>query len=224
MSLPVLVFDVNETLLSLDRLRPDFDQMSGAHALDLWFAQVLQLAFVSTILDDYKDFSVHAQAALKMTEAALGTRPDPQRHSRILRTMSELEPHADARPALELLKDRGFRLVTLTNSSQSVANKQLANAGLAGMFEKIYSVESVRKFKPHPATYAFVAADINVAPEQMILVAAHGWDIAGATSAGLGAAFVARPGKTLSQYQVQPEIRAADLGEAARMLIETYAS
>lgn len=223
MSLPILVFDVNETLLSLERLRVHFERLFDGKALDEWFGQLLQLAFVSTILENYQDFSILADAALRMVADRFGVALDAQQRSQILRTMAELEPHPDVAPALEMLRDHGFRLVALTNSADTVARKQLANARLDTAFEKIYSVQSVRKFKPHPATYAYVAGDLDVAAEQMILIASHGWDIAGAMHAGLGAAFVARPGKVLSPAQPAPPFIAADLRELAQTLMQTYA-
>ncbi len=42
MTLPLLVFDVNETLLDLDALAPHFERMFGDRgALREWFAQVI---------------------------------------------------------------------------------------------------------------------------------------------------------------------------------------
>ena len=51
-----------------------------------------------------------------------------------------------------------------------------------------------------------VAARTGVAPGEVMLVAAHGWDISGALAAGLRAAFVARPGAVLDPEGAQPEI------------------
>jgi 2-haloacid dehalogenase len=50
------------------------------------------------------------------------------------------------------------------------------------------------------------------------MVAAHGWDIAGATRAGLRSAFVARPGQSLDPF-APPEIIAGDLLSTARAIL-----
>jgi 2-haloacid dehalogenase len=52
------------------------------------------------------------------------------------------------------------------------------------------------------------------------LVAAHGWDVAGALAAGCTAAFVARPGMVLSPLGEQPDIAGADLAEVADRVLE----
>jgi len=50
------------------------------------------------------------------------------------------------------------------------------------------------------------------------LVAAHGWDIAGALAAGCRAAFVARPGAVLYPHGPQPDMIAPDLAGVADAL------
>ncbi|MGH2615420.1 MAG: haloacid dehalogenase type II, partial [Thermomicrobiales bacterium] len=49
------------------------------------------------------------------------------------------------------------------------------------------------------------------------MVAAHGWDIAGATRAGLRGAFVARRGQEPDPF-APPEIRGEDLAAVARAI------
>ena len=88
---------------------------------------------------------------------------------------------------------------------------QLEHAGLAGFFERLLSVESVGKFKPHADVYAWAAREMGVPPDQCMLVAAHGWDVAGARWAGMQAAFIARAGQQMFPLAPQPEIDVADL-------------
>lgn len=68
-----------------------------------------------------------------------------------LNSMLSLPPHPDVKPALEQLKQSGFRLWSLTNSSSSGVKAQLENAGIASFFEKQLSVEMLGKYKPHRA-------------------------------------------------------------------------
>ena len=58
---------------------------------------------------------------------------------------------------------------------------------------------------------------------QVRLVAAHAWDVAGATSAGCAAAFVARPGMVLNPLFERPDVVGADLREVADQIIEIEA-
>lgn len=60
---PILVFDVNESLLDLAALDPHFEQNFGNVAVRKeWFSQVLQMAFVTAITGAYSDFSTIGKA------------------------------------------------------------------------------------------------------------------------------------------------------------------
>lgn len=134
--------------------------------------------------------------------------------------MLALPPHAEVRDALKRVQEAGLRMVTLTNSSQRTVEEQLKNADLSNYFERKFSVDSVRRYKPAPETYQMVAKELKVRTGGLRLVAAHAWDVIGALQAGCAAAFVARAGKVLNPVAGQPDIVAADLRAAAEEIIK----
>src|SRR5919198_6328812 len=144
----VCVFDVNETLLDLRALDPPFEAAFGtAGVRQQWFGQLLQSALVSIVTDRYTDLGQIGRAALEMIAARHDvTLSDAQRDG-ILSTMRNLPAHPDVVPALDRLQSAGFRLATLTNSTEAVANAQLANAGIADRFERILSADTARRLK-----------------------------------------------------------------------------
>lgn len=101
--------------------------------------------------------------------------------------------HSDVVPALTRLRDAGFRLVTLTNSASAPPPTPLERAGLDGFFERSFSIEAVRKYKPAPETYRLVAEEMSVETPALCLVACHLWDTIGAQTAGCHAALITRP-------------------------------
>ena len=112
-----------------------------------------------------------------------------------------------------------FRLVALTNSPLDVAEAQLRNSGLLDLLETVYSADEVKALKPAPQPYRMVAERCGVPIGEVRLVAAHGWDIAGALAAGCRAAFVARPGAMLYVHGPQPDVIAPDLAGVADALL-----
>jgi 2-haloacid dehalogenase len=135
--------------------------------------------------------------------------------------MSSLPPHLEVPDALVTLAQTSLRMVALTNSTQPVAEAQLASAGLGQHFEAVISADSVRHLKPAPQPYHAVAERTGVGLGDVRLVAAHSWDITGALSAGCQAAFVARPGMVLSPLSGQPDIIGPDLAAVVRQIIAT---
>ncbi len=219
--LPILYFDVNETLLDLAPLKASVAQALGGRAdlLAPWFTTMLHYSLVATMGDRYEDFGEIGAAALVMVAKANGVTLAVADAREAVAPIRSLPPHDDVEPGLNLLKEAGFRMVALTNSSQAGVDAQMANAGLGGYFERRLSVEPVRKFKPHPEVYAYAAREMGVGPGDCLLVAAHGWDIAGALWAGWRGAFVDRPSAALYPLAAQPEIVGSDLRHVAEGLV-----
>lgn len=89
--------------------------------------------------------------------------------------------------------------------------KQFESAGLTEYFDERLSIEDIGKFKPFLDTYAWGASKMGVKPEEFMLIAARGWDIAGELWAGWRAAFVSRPGQQQYPLAAEPEIAAPNL-------------
>jgi 2-haloacid dehalogenase len=214
----VCVFDVNETLLDLAALDPLFERVFGdASVRRLWFNQMLQSAFVATMTDAYVTFGESAAAALSMTEERLGVEVSEDDRQEILGGLRDLPPHPEVPDSLDRLREAGFRLATLTNSTQEVAEAQVENAGIADRFEQILSADTAKRLKPAPAPYRMAARALEIPERGMRLVAAHAWDVAGALRAGCAAAFVAR--QPFDPLVERPDVVGADLAEVADGII-----
>jgi 2-haloacid dehalogenase len=141
-----------------------------------------------------------------------------------LRTMPA---HPDVEAGLIELKRAGFRLVTLTNSpAQPPGKNPLERAGLAGHFERAFSVDAVRAFKPSPLVYRMVSDGLGVTPSACCLVACHIWDTFGAQCAGFSAGLITRPGNAPLPISAspQPDFVAPDLPALAARMIERLRS
>lgn len=221
----VCVFDVNETLLDLGALDPHFARAFGdAGQRRVWFQLMLQSAFVSTITGDYHDFGALGAAALDALSTQRGVSLAASDRESILTGMRHLPAHPDVRPSLERLRAAGLRLATLTNSTEAVAEQQMTNSGLRDLFEQVLSADSVRRLKPAPEPYQMAAQRLGIEQHQMYLIAAHGWDIAGAKQAGCAAAFVARPGQALLPLAPAPEVIGADMSAVVEAILARSAA
>jgi 2-haloacid dehalogenase len=133
--------------------------------------------------------------------------------------MTRLPAHPEVPGALRRLAEGGLRLAALTNSTERVATAQLTHAGLLDAFEAVLSADTVRRLKPAPEPYHLAATRLGVAPADVLLVAAHAWDVAGARAAGCQAAFVARPGKVPDPLAHPPDLVVTDLDDLATRLL-----
>ena len=216
----VLVFDVIETLLDVQALDPAFESAFGDRGVrQQCFQQMLQSAFVSTVTSAYRDFSELGRAALQMTAKRRGVDLSPEQQQKILGTIRQLPPHPDVIEALGRLRDAGFRMAALTNSTAEVAEAQLQHARLRDFFEQALSADTAKRLKPAREAYHMAANRLGVEPTDLRMIAAHAWDVTGAMRAGCAAAFVARPNMVLDPAGEQPDIVGADLREIAGSII-----
>ena len=221
MTVRVVAFDVNETLLDLRGLDRPFEEALGDSSLrGQWFAQMLQLSFVGGLTGEYLDFSTAQRAAFLMIARRVGVAVSEQDANAMVERMSTLAAYPEVEAALRRLQKTSLRVVALTNSVKAVAESQLRFAGIRDLFDDVLSADTVHRLKPSPEPYEHVAATCGVGIEEVRLVAAHSWDVTGALAAGCRAAFVQRPGMVPSPVGPQPDILGADLAEVVDQILE----
>lgn len=106
------------------------------------------------------------------------------------RVWHRLEAWPDSVAGLTRLKSR-FTLCTLSNGNMGLLTNMAKRAGLP--WDCILSAEVFRAYKPDPATYLGVAHTFDVAPQDVMLVAAHQDDLDAARACGLATAYIERP-------------------------------
>jgi 2-haloacid dehalogenase len=217
----VLFFDVNETLLDLNAMKASIGKVlnNRTDLLPLWFTTMLQYSLVSTVANQYHDFGAVGAAALLMVARNNNIPLTDVQAKEAIKPILSLPPHKEVEAALMKLKQAGFTMVSFTNSSNKAVQAQLDNAKLSGLFDAKLSIEDLGKFKPHTDAYNWAARKMGVKPADCLLVAAHGWDVAGAQWAGWRTAFISRPGQQLYPLAEVPEINVPDLAALADTLV-----
>ncbi|MCC9137154.1 haloacid dehalogenase type II [Pontibacter silvestris] len=217
----LLLFDVNETLLDMSAMQKAINEtFHNELAFKLWFSHLIQYALVENVTDTYHNFSEVGQAAMHMISEITGQHVSEAKQKELVEMVKSTQPHPDVIPGLEKLREAGFRMATLTNSPAKSSVPHLDAVGLKSFFEETFSVDSVEKFKPHSNPYQYVAEQMEVKIEDVMMVAAHGWDMAGALRTGARAAFISRPGQTLYPLAPEPELTVPTLTELAEKLIK----
>ena len=112
---------------------------------------------------------------------------DQRRH--LNKVWHRLDPWPDSVAGLTQLKAR-YTICTLSNGNLGLLADMAKRAALP--WDCILSAEVFRAYKPDPATYLGVAKVFDVAPQQVMLVAAHQDDLAAARACGLQTAYIER--------------------------------
>ncbi|MBB2769826.1 haloacid dehalogenase type II [Mycolicibacterium monacense] len=108
----------------------------------------------------------------------------------LTRAWHRLDPWPDSVAGLTRLKRR-YVITPLSNGNVSLLTNMAKRAGLP--WDCVLSAELFRHYKPDPEAYLGCADLLDVAPDELMLVAAHRSDLRAAREAGLRTAYVSRP-------------------------------
>ena len=220
---PVIIFDVNETLLDMTPLKKKINALLDSNkGFRIWFGMLLHYSLVDNCTNNYHNFTDLADATLEMAAKALKADVAPEKRKEALQTIKQLTAYDDVPNGLQLLKDEGFRLATLTNSPPATLSAQLQSGKISRFFDATLSIDAIKKYKPALETYRWAADQLSVNISDAILVAAHGWDVAGALQAGMQAAFIERKGQSLYPLSPKPAFIAKNVTDFAKQMIAHY--
>ena len=221
--LPLIVFDVNETLLDLETMAPTFERIfEDKSAMRMWFANLILYSAALTVARHYVPFTEIGAAVMQMLAATRGIQIKDADRKELAEKFSTMPPHAEVPGALRKLRGAGFRLFTLTDNLLEIQTRQLEHGGILDLFERRFSADGVKRHKPAPEAYAYVEKELRVRPAQLCLIACHTWDTLGAVAAGWEAALIKRVGNDVLGVGPQPQIVGNDLNDVADQLIARH--
>ncbi|MGA2994592.1 haloacid dehalogenase type II [Bradyrhizobium sp.] len=221
--LPLIVFDVNETLLDLETMEPVFARIfNDKSAMRLWFANLILYSAALTVAGSYVPFTDIGGAVMKMLADTKGIKVTDADKKELTDKFSTMPPHAEVPAALRKLREAGFRLFTLTDNLLEVQTRQLTHGGIVDLFERRFSADGVKHHKPSREAYAYAEKELGTKPSDMCLIACHTWDTLGAVASEWEAALIKRPGNDLLGVGPQPHIVGDSLDDVANQLIARH--
>ena len=221
--LPLIVFDVNETLLDLETMAPTFERIfDDRSAMRLWFANFIMYSAALTVARHYVPFTDIGAAVMKMLADTRGITIKDSDKKELTEKFSTMPPHPEVPAALRKLRSAGFRLFTLTDNLLEVQTRQLEHGGIVDLFERRFSADGAKRHKPAPEAYRYLETEVQARPSQLCLIACHTWDTLGAVAAGWEAALIRRVGNDVLGVGPQPHIVGDDLNGVADQLIARH--
>lgn len=201
--LQALVFDVFGTVVdwrsSLIRQLQAFGAERGLEAVD-WVGLVeawrgRYKPSMDKVRDGRRPWTVldelHRESLLTLLpDFELELRLSEEEVDWLVRGWHRLDPWPDVLPGLARLHEH-FLLAPLSNGNIALMASLKRHARLP--WDCVLGAELVQHYKPDPEVYLGALRFLRLAPEQVMLVAVHNYDLAQARRLGLRTAFVRRP-------------------------------
>jgi 2-haloacid dehalogenase len=210
-----VLFDVNGTLLDPRALTASWEGAPPGLGLSVLDQTVLQ-SMVDTLSGEFRPFADYIRAALAHRAGLLGLGDDAVEAG--MEAAAALPPYPDAADALSRLVVAGHTPCAVTNSAADSARAALGTAGLLEHVHAVIGADAAGAYKPDPRVYRHALDVLGVEAAETWFVAGHWWDVAGAKRVGLRTAWVGRDEGALLESTPPPDVRAADLKEAAEAI------
>jgi 2-haloacid dehalogenase len=214
---PVLAFDVYGTLIDPfhmeEHLRPAFGE-KAREASELWRGKQIEYSFRRALMKKYAPFDVCTAQALQLVSAQLEISISDETHAQLMARYSQLPAFPDVTNALNELAAQGFAIAACSNGTENAVRTLLDHAGILSGFSKIVSVDPIRTFKPDPAVYDYLVAELHARRDEVWLISSNPFDVIGARACGLRTAWVQRdPKRAFDPWEFEPDVIVHGLAE-----------
>ena len=217
-----LAFDIYGTLIDTQGISQKLYDIIGNQATEFaqrWREKQLEYSFRRGLMRRYENFATCTAQALDYTDQAFGTKMSIADKQALMDAYKVLPAFDDVTQSLALAKKEGFRLFAFSNGNENAVEQLLQNAGIRQFFEGVISVDSLQTFKPNPDVYQYFLHSTNSQPENSWLVSSNPFDIIGAISAGMKAAWLQRNSDVLfDPWEITPTLTLKTLPQLSGLI------
>jgi len=213
----VLAFDVYGTLIDPfhmeEHLRGAFAE-KAKEASELWRGKQIEYTFRRALMKKYQPFDVCTAQALRFVCRHLGIPLSEELQAQLMAKYLQLPSYPDVTGALEEFASQGFTIAACSNGTANAVRAVLDHSGVLARFSKIVSVDPIRTFKPDPAVYEYLVAELHARRDMVWLISSNPFDVIGAKACGLRTAWVQRdPKRVFDSWEFEPDIVVHGLAE-----------
>jgi 2-haloacid dehalogenase len=184
----------------------------------LWRDKQLQYTWLRTMQGRYADFWQVTGDALDVTLETLGL-ADPARRDALMQLYLTLEPFPEVPDVLRRLKQAGMRTAILSNGSPTMLDALVKNAGLAGLFDAVLSVEEVGAFKTDVRVYQLAVERLGVVAETISFQSSNAWDAWAASAFGMRVVWCNRYGQRPERLPGKPDAEVTTLADLPGLVV-----
>ena len=185
------LFDVYSVGLLAEQLFPG----QGAALGVLWRDKQIEYTRLVTTSNDgmhYKPFWELTRAGLRYACKRLALDLTPAHEEKLMNQYRHLSAFPENKEVLAALRAKGVSTGILSNGDPEMLGIAVRSAGLDGLLDHVLSVDSVRKYKTHPAAYALGTSATGLDAKQIAFVSCNAWDALAATWFGYRTLWVNR--------------------------------
>ncbi len=212
-----LAFDVYGTLIDTHGVVEALQKLVDDRAMAFshtWRDKQLEYSFRRGLMQNYETFAVCTAQALDYSCDFYKAALTKSQKDELLAIYRVLPAFDDVEEGLLRLKANGFRLFAFSNGAVDALESLMNAARIRAMFVDLVSVDPLKSFKPNPAVYAHFLRQAHASGDNAWMVSSNPFDVIGAISAGMRAAWVKRsPDAVFDPWGIKPTMIVSSLIE-----------
>lgn len=217
-----LAFDVYGTLINTHGVMVALEKHVGDKASEFsrtWREKQLEYSFRRGLMQNYENFAVCTSNALDYTSSYLKAPLSQKNKEELMGAYKVLPAFDDVENGLAQAKKAGFRMFAFSNGSADAVEALLKNAGIRDYFIGVVSVDEMKSYKPNPGVYSHFLRRAGALGANTWLVSSNPFDVIGAISSGMRAAWIKRsPDALFDPWGIEPTLTVNSLSNLAEQI------
>ena len=205
-----LAFDVYGTLIDTHGIVVLLGKHVAGKAAEFsraWREKQLEYSFRRGLMQNYENFALCTSNALDYTCASFKLPLSAADKQELLDAYQVLPAFDDVKEGLAQAKEAGFRMFAFSNGSAQAVEKLLLHAGIRESFSDVVSVDEIKSYKPNPGVYCHFLRRAGATGANAWLISSNPFDVIGAISSGMRAAWVQRsPDALFDPWGIKPTL------------------
>ena len=217
-----LAFDVYGTLIDTHGVMVSLEKHVGDKASEFsrtWREKQLEYSFRRGLMQNYENFAVCTSNALDYTSSYFKVPLSRKDKEELMGAYKVLPAFDDVEVGLARAKKAGFRMFAFSNGSADAVETLLKNANIRDYFIGVVSVDEMKSYKPNPGVYSHFLRRAGALGANAWLVSSNPFDVIGAISSGMRAAWIKRsPDALFDPWGIEPTLTVNSLSNLAEQI------
>ena len=167
-----------------------------------WRTTQLEYTWLRSLMKRHKDFWQVTEDSLdksmKVFEIDSSMKIDLLNLYKILSTFPEVKD------ALNILKEKNYKLAILSNGTPSLLNELVKSNNLDNIFDDVFSIEEVKAYKPDPKVYNIPINKYQIQKNEVAYLSANTWDVSAGGNYGFNPIWVNRNNNIFDNLDFKP--------------------
>ena len=201
-----IIFDAYGTLFDVNSAAEKYKDKIGdkwESFANFWRTTQLEYTWLRSLMKRHKDFWQITEDSLDKSMRVFGI--NMAMKDDLLNLYKVLSSYPEVGEVLKNLKKKNVKLAILSNGTPALLNELVQSNDLKDFFDDLFSIESVKIYKPDSKVYDLPVQKYKVKPKDITFLSANTWDVSGAGNYGFNSIWVNRSNDIFDNLDFKPK-------------------